>query len=449
MAIPHSASPTKTTPDSGEARAVACRVLVNVLQDGCSLAIGMPSALAACANARDRALAQMLCYGVMRQYHRLDAVLNCLLDRRLNDKDTDIKVLILLGLYQLAYTRIPPHAAVFSTVELCHMIGKPWAKKLLNATLRRYQRECDTLAIRIANDRVARYAHPAWLIDLIVQDHPEHWQSILHENNQPPPMTLRVNRQMNSRPNYLEWLAAAGIEGHAAEVGDHAIVLAYPISVHSLPGFPQGAVSIQDAAAQLAVPLLAPRAGTRVLDACAAPGGKLAHLLEYAPDLAEAVAIECQPGRFKLLEETLRRLRINATLICDDICHPERWWDRKPFDQIIVDAPCSASGVVRRHPDIKYLRTPEALHIITGRQAKILDATWPLLKQGGRLLYITCSIFNAENDAQMTAFMQRHSDAKVMPIHADWGSATTHGRHIFPGQQAMDGFYYAQLQKIP
>jgi 16S rRNA (cytosine967-C5)-methyltransferase len=392
------------------------------------------------ADLREQAFAQALCYGVLRHYYSLDFILGKLLDKKLKKKDGDIRALMLIGLYQLDHMRTPAHAAVSATVDSCTTLKKPWAKNLINAILRRYQREHEQFPDLIE--------HPEWLLNMLKDEYPDRWSTIISENNLPPPMSLRVNSRVIDRARYLKQLESAGIEAQASEFNENGIVLTHPTNVETLPGFSEGHVSVQDLAAQLAIPLLEPQAGERILDACSAPGGKLAHLLESMPTLQEAVAIELEPHRFKKLLSTLDRIRLSATLIQNDVRAANDWWDKQHFDRILIDAPCSASGVVRRHPDIKYLRTPEDVQNITLLQTEILNALWPLLKKGGKLLYITCSVFSAENDEQITAFINRHNDANSIPIQASWGKATKYGRQILPGENAMDGFYYAQLQKI-
>ncbi len=396
---------------------------------------------------RERALAQALCFGVIRHYYSLDFILNTLLDKQLKKKDCDVKALIMIGLYQLDHMRTPAHAAVSASVESCEELKKPWAKNLVNAVLRRYQREHDKFPELIKANETAKNEHPAWLLDSLKDEYPEHWQSIVRGNNLAPPMSLRVNSRKTDRDSYLKKLQAAGIEVHKSNFIQTGVVLTHPMGVEALPDFAEGHVSVQDLAAQLAIPLLGPQAGERILDACSAPGGKLAHLLEAMPTLQEVVAIEKEPHRFKKLEGTLKRLGLSATLIQNDARAVDDWWDKQLFDRILIDAPCSASGVIRRHPDIKYLRTAEDVRNITVLQAEILDALWPLLSKGGKLLYITCSVFKAENDEQIAAFTNKHNDAYSIPIQANWGMATEYGRQILPGDNAMDGFYYAQLQK--
>jgi len=426
---------------------VASQILSKVFEDQQSLATLLPIKLDIMLDPRERAFAQALCFGVIRHYYSLNFILNMLLDKQLKKKDSDIKALILIGLYQLDHMRTPAHAAVSASVESCKELKKSWAKNLVNAVLRRYQREHDKFPELITVNDSAKYEHPIWLIDRLKDEYPQHWQSIIKENNLPPPMSLRVNTRKTDRDSYLKKLQAAGIEAQPSNLNQSGIALTHPVGIEALPDFSEGHVSVQDLAAQLAIPLLEPQAGERILDACSAPGGKLAHLLETMPTLQEAVAIENEPHRFKKLEATLERLGHSATLVQNDARAINDWWDKQLFDRILIDVPCSASGVIRRHPDIKFLRTAEDIQNIAVLQAEILDALWPLLSKGGKLLYITCSVFQAENDEQITAFTNKHNDAHSIPIQAKWGIATKYGRQILPGDNAMDGFYYAQLQK--
>ena len=426
---------------------VASQILSKVFEDQQSLATLLPIKLDIMLDPRERAFAQALCFGVIRHYYSLNFILNMLLDKKLKKKDSDIKALILIGLYQLDHMRTPAHAAVSASVESCKELKKSWAKNLVNAVLRRYQREHDKFPELITVNDSAKYEHPIWLIDRLKDEYPQHWQSIIKENNLQPPMSLRVNTRKTDRDSYLKKLQAAGIEAQPSNLNQSGIALTHPVGIEALPDFSEGHVSVQDLAAQLAIPLLEPQAGERILDACSAPGGKLAHLLETMPTLQEAVAIENEPHRFKKLEATLERLGHSATLVQNDARAINDWWDKQLFDRILIDVPCSASGVIRRHPDIKFLRTAEDIQNIAVLQEEILDALWPLLSKGGKLLYITCSVFQAENDEQITAFTNKHNDAHSIPIQAKWGIATKYGRQILPGDNAMDGFYYAQLQK--
>lgn len=424
-------------------RLVAARVLSRVLQDGQSLTAALDNALQAIESGKDRAFIQALCYGVCRQYHRLDFILGQLLDKPL--KDMDVKALALVGLYQLKFMRVKPHAAVSETVLATRK--KPWAKSLINAVLRTYLREQEGFEEKADKEQTAAVSHPAWLIKQIEQDWPEQAQKILSENNRQPPMVLRVNLSRTSRDHYLQALMDQDIAAVAVSFCPSAIILDKPVPVELLPGFDQGLVSIQDAAAQLAAELLDVQPGHRVLDVCAAPGGKTAHILESQPQLKELVAIDIDESRMQRVSENLQRLGLQAKLVVGDAANPGGWWDGKPFDRILLDAPCSALGVIRRHPDIKLLRRAEDIQQLQALQKSILQTVWPLLASGGLLLYATCSILKQENEQQVQVFLAEHDDAVELPIEADWGSAGKCGRQILTGESVMDGFYYARISK--
>jgi len=422
-------------------RLVAAKVLARVLQDGQSLTVALDNAFPAIDSAKDRAFIQALCYGVCRQYHRLDFILSQLLDKPL--KDTDVKALALVGLYQLKFMRVKPHAAVSETVLAARK--KPWAKSLINAVLRTYLREQEGLEHKADKCQVAALSHPDWLIKRIEQDWPEQALAIFLENNQQPPMALRVNLSKTSREDYLQLLAGQGIAAESVSFCPSAIILDKPVPVDLLPGFAGGLVSVQDTAAQLAAGLLDVQPGHRVLDVCAAPGGKTAHILESQPQLKELVAVDIDESRMQRVGENLKRLNLQAKLVVGDAANPASWWDGQPFDRILLDAPCSALGVIRRHPDIKLLRRAEDIGQLQALQKSILQAVWPLLAPGGLLLYATCSILKQENEQQVQAFLAEHSDAVELPIDADWGTTGACGRQILTGDSAMDGFYYALL----
>ena len=424
-------------------RLIAARVLSRVLQDGQSLTATLESALQTVESGKDRAFVQALCYGVCRTYHRLDFILSELLDKPL--KDMDIKSLALTGLYQLKYMRVKPHAAVSETVLAARK--KPWAKALINALLRRYLREQDNLEQIADTVQVAAVSHPDWLIKQIEQDWPQQAQQIFLENNQQPPMALRVNLTRSSTDEYLQQLRGLGIEAEAVSFCPSAIILDKPVAVDLLPGFAGGLVSVQDTAAQLAAGLLDVQAGHRVLDVCAAPGGKAAHILEHQPQLKECVAVDVDASRMQRVSDTLQRLKLSATLVVGDAAKPDDWWDGQLFDRILLDAPCSALGVIRRHPDIKLLRRAEDIKPLQVLQKNILHAVWPLLAPGGIMLYATCSILKQENEQQIDAFLVEHPDAVELPIDAAWGIAGCRGRQIMTGESTMDGFYYARLGK--
>jgi len=424
-------------------RLVAARVLFRVLQDGQSLTAALDNAFLAIESGKDRAFIQALCYGVCRQYHRLDYILSQLLDKPL--KDTEVKALALVGLYQLKYMRVKPHAAVSETVLAARK--KPWAKSLINAVLRTYLREQEELEHKADKIQVAALSHPDWLIKQIERDWPEQALNIFLENNLQPPMVLRVNLAKVSREQYLQLLTGQNVEAEIVSFCPSAIKLDKPVPVDILPGFADGLVSVQDTAAQLAAGLLDVRPGHRVLDVCAAPGGKAAHILESQPQLKELVAVDIDESRMHRVSENCRRLKLQATLMVGDAANPSGWWDGKPFDRILLDAPCSALGVIRRHPDIKLLRRAEDIQQLQALQQSILKAVWPLLASGGLMVYATCSILKQENEQQVKAFLAEHGDAVELPINAGWGTSGACGRQIFTGESAMDGFYYACISK--
>lgn len=399
---------------------------------------------------------QELAYGSLRWRFRLEAQLRRLLKQPLKPKDQDIAALLLVGLYQLAYTHIPAHAAVHTTVEAVRITGKRWAVPLANAVLRNYQRQRERLDAAVQARADEQYAHPAWLVQRLRADWPQDWETILAADNARPPLMLRVNRCRCSVAEYRAQLQQAGLAHHALRYAPAGVCLEQPVGVERLPGFADGWVSVQDAAAQLAAPLLDARVGMRVLDACAAPGGKTAHILEHAPAIAELVAVDIDAERTRRIEDTLRRLDLAATVRVGDAAQPETWWDGRPFDRILLDAPCSATGVIRRHPDIKSLRRADDIDRLAATQAHLLDALWPLLAPGGMLLYATCSVLRQENEQQIAAFLQRQTQAYEQGLNVEWGRAVGHGRQILPGAAAtdsdnsdmgMDGFYFAALRK--
>lgn len=427
--------------------------MLAVVQDGQSLSQCLPGLLAQ-APAIDRALVQELAYGSLRWRFRLEAQLRQLLKQPLKRKDQDVAALLLVGLYQLVYTNIPAHAAVHATVEAVRATGKRWAVPLANAVLRNYQRQREQLDATVRARPDECHAHPAWLVEALRRDWPQDWEAVLAANNARPPLALRVNLRRGSVADYCAQLHSAGLESVPLRHSDAGLCLRQAVGVERLPGFMGGAVSVQDAAAQLAAPLLDVRPGMRVLDACAAPGGKTAHILERTPDLAELTAVELDSARARRIEENLQRLGLSARTVIGDAAQPDGWWDGRSFERILLDAPCSASGVIRRHPDIKSLRRPGDIDALVATQARLLDALWPLLAPGGMLLYATCSVLRRENEQQIAAFLRRQPQAQELRIDAEWGRAVAHGRQILPGEAAaahddsdmgMDGFYYAGL----
>ena len=377
-----------------------------------------------------------LCYGVCRHYFRLEAIANSLLTKK--PKGLDIWICLLMGLYQLHFQTRPDYAVVQETVAL--LSGKQaWAKSLLNAVLRNYCRNKDNLIENIQNQPAYLYGHPSWLIQRIQTAWPKHWEAILKANDEHPPMSLRINIQKTNISQYLEHLKNIDNLGHPHPHAKQAILLDKPCDVYLLPG----------TSAQLAASLLNLSPGLRVLDACSAPGGKTCHLLETEPNLKICVAVDIDDKRLSRVQENLTRLHLEATLLLGDAANPEHWWDGQLFDRILLDAPCSATGVIRRHPDIKYLRTEAEVSRISQTQSKLLNALWELLAPGGRLVYATCSILPEENELQLEQFINNHADCIVYHPSQPWGHPTPHGWQILPGEDDMDGFFYGVLEKKP
>ncbi len=434
-------------PSVGNPRLLAAQLVAGVVEQGESLSRLLATRLSGLDEPRQRALAQELAFGTLRWFHRLDTVLGQLLARPLKARDADVRALLLVGLYQQLVLDTPAHAAVSETVDAVRGLGKDWASGLVNGVLRNALRRRQALLEAADSQPTSRWSHPAWWIQRLQRDWPDHWQAILEANNRRPPMTLRVNARQGDRDAYLARLGAAGIETRAPGPVATAVELVRPVAVEALPGFDTGAVSVQDAAAQLAAPLLTLQDGLRILDACAAPGGKTGHIMESAASPGEVVAIDNDPRRLGKITDNLQRLHLSARCIAADAADPPGWWDGRPFDRILLDAPCSASGVVRRHPDIKLLRREADLDTLARQQQRLLDALWPLLASGGILLYVTCSVFKCENSDGVQAFLQRQDDASELPLDVAWGQPQSVGRQLLPGEQGMDGFYYARLIK--
>ncbi|PSU81364.1 16S rRNA (cytosine(967)-C(5))-methyltransferase RsmB [Photobacterium phosphoreum] len=421
-------------------RAAAAKVIYQVVDQGQSLSAALPLAQQDIRE-RDHALLQEICYGVLRWLPRLESITNALMDKPLKGKQRVFHHLILVGLYQLGYMRIPAHAAVAETVDATKTLKKTQLRGLINAVLRGYQRQKDALDEQAVSHDAGKYGHPSWLLKLLKASYPDDYAAICEANNTKAPMWLRVNSHHHARDTYRALLDAEGIATELHPQAADALRLISPCDVTKLPGFSDGWVSVQDAAAQLAVDYLQPQAGELILDCCAAPGGKTVHIMERVPS-AQVVAIDCDENRLKRVHENLERLNLTAQVLCADARYPEQWWDGEKFDRILLDAPCSATGVIRRHPDIKWLRRDEDIAALALLQAEIFDAMWLQLKPGGTLVYATCSITPQENCDQVTAFLSRTADATL--IDSDPASP---GRQILPGEEAMDGFYYAVLTK--
>ncbi len=423
-------------------RAEAARTLGPVLQKKRSLQI------ATLDRPEDQALYSELCYGTLRMQPRLDILLDELLTRGLKAREASLRALLLIGLYQLDYMRIPDHAALDQTVAATRALGKNWARSLTNAVLRNARRRSEELNAKLAHRPEFDHVHPAWLCQKFQQSWPDAFPSIVEANNQRPPMYLRINQQRISSSDFLQKLTDAGIPHARGNCYRDAVRLETPRSIDQVPGFYGGLCSVQDEAAQLCANLLGLKPRHRVLDACAAPGGKAAHLLETCPQVS-LTALDISKQRLTDVTANMERLGLRATILAEDAAQVARWWNREPFDRILIDAPCSGSGVIRRHPDIKILRQPGDIPGFCEQQKRLLDNLWPLLRGGGLLLYVTCSIMPEENEDQIAALIHRQPDAVSVSIKATWGRGLVYGRQLLPEAEGPDGFYFALLQKKP
>lgn len=421
-------------------RSIAAKAISQVLDQGQSLSTVLPG-LQKNISDKDRALLQELCFGTLRVLPQLEWCIQQLMARPMTGKQRVFHYLIMIGLYQLVYTRIPPHAALAETVEGATALKRPQLKGLINGVLRQFQRQQVELLERAANSD-SRYLHPSWLLARIKQAYPEQWQQIVDANNQKPPMWLRVNRLHHTRGEYLELLKQAEIDAEPHAFYPDAVRLIAPCAVNDLPGFEQGWVTVQDASAQGCVDLLDPQNGEQILDLCAAPGGKTTHILEAAPK-AHVLAVDIDEQRLSRVKENLQRLKLHAVVRVGDGRTPDAWCDDQQFDRILLDAPCSATGVIRRHPDIKWLRRDSDIADLAELQSEIIEAIWPRLKKGGVMVYATCSILPQENQQQIAAFLQRHCEAELV----ETGTNVTPGKQNLPHAEDGDGFFYAKLIK--
>lgn len=428
-------------------RLAAAKALAAVLNGKASLNSSLPTQMDKVED-RDRGFTQDLAFGTARWQPRLSALAAKLLQKPFKAADADVEALLLVGLYQLLYTRVPAHAAIGETVGCADKLKKPWAKALLNAVLRRAQRESEALLAELEHDPVVRTAHPRWLQKSLKAFWPEQWEAICAANNAHPPMILRVNRRHHTRDAYLGLLSEAGIAATPCVYSRDGIILDAAADVRSLPGFADGWISVQDEAAQLAADLLDLAPGQRVLDACCAPGGKTCHILEAEPALAGVVAVDLEAKRLVRVRENLERLGLSAELIAADGRDTATWWDGKPFQRILLDAPCSATGVIRRHPDIKLTRQPDDIAALAVLQGELLDAMWITLEVGGILLYATCSTLPTENTEVIEAFLDRTPGARELDLATAAGIKQPHGRQLLAQEGGHDGFYYAKLIKI-
>jgi 16S rRNA (cytosine967-C5)-methyltransferase len=424
-------------------RIAALHALSEVLDENKNL--GDSEALSRLSDSRDSALARNLTYGVLRWLSALEWLAAELLEKPLKKREVAVQRLVLLGLQQLWHDHTASHAAVNETAECARLLGKPWAVGLVNAVLRRFQREQESL-LKKMEQAGKQFAHPDWLLKEIQKDWPEQWRDIIDENNQQAPLWLRINRQKADEAALRNELTGAGFEIAEHAFARDAICISPPAAVARIPGFEKGWLSVQDPAAQLARDLLDPGPGDRILDACAAPGGKTAHLLESCEGI-ELTVLDRQPQRVEQVSQNLQRLGLNAVTIAADAVETETWWKGEKFHKILLDAPCSATGVIRRHPEIKWLRSSTQVDNVVQTQAGLLAALWPLLEPGGILLYATCSILKRENSQQIQRFLEQHTDAVAEVPVVEWGTVGPFGRQIMPGEAGMDGFFYAVLRK--
>lgn len=406
----------------------------------------------------DFPLLQELCFGACRWYPALDVLLTKLLSKPLKNKDGDVRCLLILGLYQLRELDIADYAVINESVEASRGMKKPWAAALVNAVLRNYLRQKAALESELSGaGGAAACAHPDWLYEALRAQYPDLIERLCAGNNARPPMTLRVNRAQTSVDDYLESLREIGIHASQGQCASTALVLESPCHVDELPGFRDGWVSVQDEASQLVPSLMQLGAGLRFVDACAAPGGKTAAVLEAQPDLLSVTAIDASAKRLVRVDENLKRLGLdeNKVRLCATKAEDtDSWWDGEPVDRLLLDAPCSATGVIRRHPDIKVLRTPAEVESCVQSQRSLLDALWPTVAEGGLLLYTTCSVLGAENNSTIEAFLDTTANAKSERIEGPWGveclasDGRSLGRALLPlDAKGPDGFFFALLRK--
>lgn len=435
-------NPQGSGPQGLHVRAV--RILTQVAEQGRSLNQCLPPQLTDLSPA-DRGRLQDWCFGICRWWFRLNHELDSRLSRPLRRSDQAVRYLMLVGLYQLRHSKTPPHAILNECVSACRSLGRSPLTGLVNGVLRQAQREGEPAS----TDPAVVHSHPQWIVDKLQGNWPENAEAILAANNQHPPFTLRVNLRQGDRAGYLSRLAEQGLEAEACAYAPAGVRLRKAVPVEQLPGFETGAVSVQDEAAQLCVGLLELAPGQRVLDACAAPGGKTAAIAEAEPGLAGLTAVDADPERLHRVRENLSRLQLEANVICGDGQAPQDWADPEGYDRILLDAPCSATGVIRRHPDIKLLRRETDITPLADLQLSLLKALWPTLKPGGRLVYATCSVFPQENSRIVSRFLNATGDAQLVPLAVDWGEDTGYGRQLLPRPDGADGFFYACLNKAP
>ena len=436
---------------AASARSLAAHAVARILREGVTLDAALKDALAA-ANPQLAPSVRSLSYGAVRGYYRHEAILGRLLSTPVRSLDFLVRALLSVSLYELEDARTPEYAVVDAAVQTAKATDAVRASGLINAVLRRYLRERKTLDADIARNPATRHASPVWLADRLRADWPVRWTQLLAAGDAQAPMWLRVNSRLITTDEYLDKLRVAGIGARAESRVPLALALDAPCDVHDLPGFAQGLVSVQDLGAQCVAFPLGLAAGQRVLDACAAPGGKTALMAEREPDLAKLFGLDIDPKRLERVRENLTRGNLHADLVSGDATNPAGWWDGVPFDRILLDAPCSALGVIRRHPDIRLRKSPSDIDKLPELQARLLQAAWKLLAPGGRLVYATCTVTRSENRDLIAAFLRGTPDATSLPADAwegwpNFGEADEFGRQILPGEAGADGFYYAALTK--
>jgi len=439
----------KTT--AASARSLAAYAVARILREGVTLDAALKDALAA-ADPKLAPSVRSLSYGAVRGYFRHEAILRSVLSAPVKSLDLLVRALLSVALYELEDERTPEYAVVDAAVQTAKATDAARAGGLINAVLRRYLRERASLDAEIARNPATRHASPVWLADRLRADWPVRWTQLLAAGDAQAPMWLRVNSQRSTADEYLEMLRSAGIGARSEPRVPHAVALDSPCDVHDLPGFAEGLVSVQDLGAQCVTFPLGLAAGQRVLDACAAPGGKTALIAEREPQLSKVVAVDIDPQRLARVRENLGRGNLSAELVSGDAGAPSPWWDGIPFDRILLDAPCSALGVIRRHPDIRLRKSPSDIDKLPQVQRRLLASAWTMLKQGGRLVYATCTLTRSENRDLDGEFLRSTPDAISLPAE-EWegwpqfGEADEYGRQILPGEAGADGFYYAALTK--
>ena len=439
----------KTT--AASARSLAAHAVARILREGVTLDAALKDALAA-ADPKLAPSVRSLSYGAVRGYYRHEAILARLLSTPVRSLDFLVRALLSVALYELEDGKTPEYAVVDAAVATAKITDAARAGGLINAVLRRYLRERKSLDADIARNPATRHASPVWLADRLRADWPVRWTQLLAAGDAQAPMWLRVNSQRATTDEYLEKLREAGIGARAEARVPQAVALDSPCDVHDLPGFAEGLVSVQDLGAQCVAFPLGLAAGQRVLDACAAPGGKTALIMEREPQLSKVVAVDIDPLRLARVRENLSRGNLCAELISGDAGAPAPWWDGVPFDRVLLDAPCSALGVIRRHPDIRLRKSPSDIDKLPQVQARLLNSAWTMLAPGGRLVYATCTVTRSENRDLIAAFLRSTPDASSLPAEAwegwpNFGEADEFGRQILPGEAGADGFYYAALTK--